>query len=270
MKLRKGQWILLLLLVLCLGLLIWALWENTALEVNEHPVFSPKLPAAFEGFRIAQISDYHNCKEIDPIPLLTQAAPDIIVITGDLIDSRRTDVTVSLEFVREAVKIAPCYYVSGNHEARTDAYEELRAGLLEAGVTILDNEIDTLTRDGQRIHLLGLTDIGMQDALLKNVPAQEGFYTIALSHRPELFSAYASMGYDLVFCGHAHGGQFRLPLLGGLYAPGQGLFPAYSSGIYTLEGTQMLVSRGIGNSIIPLRFNNPPEILLAILHTEKR
>ena len=97
----------------------------------------------------------------------------------------------------------------------------------------------------------------------------EGGYTILLSHRPELFDVYAASQIDLVFSGHAHGGQFRLPWIGGLVAPNQGLFPQYDAGLYTSGNTQMFVSRGIGNSIIPLRFNNRPEIVLAELISKR-
>ncbi len=95
----------------------------------------------------------------------------------------------------------------------------------------------------------------------------ESRYTILLSHRPELFETYLDSGIDLVFSGHAHGGQFRLPFIGGLVAPNQGLFPKYDSGLYTDGGTSMVVSRGIGNSIIPFRFHNCPEIVLVELNT---
>ena len=94
-------------------------------------------------------------------------------------------------------------------------------------------------------------------------------YTILLSHRPELFDTYVSGEIDLVLSGHAHGGQFRLPFIGGLYAPGQGFFPKYDAGMYSKETTSMVVSRGLGNSIIPLRFNNRPEIVLIELTGEK-
>ncbi len=87
-------------------------------------------------------------------------------------------------------------------------------------------------------------------------------YTLLLSHRPELFEVYVKCGADLVLSGHAHGGQFRLPFVGGLVAPNQGLFPEYDAGLYTEGNTNMVVSRGVGNSILPFRFNNRPEVIL--------
>ncbi|MGB4138298.1 MAG: metallophosphoesterase, partial [Saccharofermentanales bacterium] len=90
-------------------------------------------------------------------------------------------------------------------------------------------------------------------------------FTVLLSHRPELFDVYVDCGVDLVLSGHAHGGQFRLPFVGGIVAPDQGLFPKYDAGLYAAESTNMIVSRGIGNSIIPFRFNNRPEVVLIVL-----
>ena len=106
----------------------------------------------------------------------------------------------------------------------------------------------------------------MASTKLKNLIDDESGYTILLSHRPELFETYMDGGIDLVFSGHAHGGQFRLPFIGGLVAPNQGMFPKYDAGLYTDGGTSMVVSRGIGNSIIPFRFNNRPEIVLVELN----
>ncbi len=264
----KKRWILLGAAAVLLALLIWMLWGNFALQTNTHYVVSARLPAAFDGFRIAQISDLHNCKNPDPLPQLKACAPDIIVLTGDLIDSRHTDVEAALSFVREAVKIAPCYFVTGNHEARSPDWDTLEQGLLQAGVTVLCNETVTLTRNGQSICLLGLTDAGFQGGIMASIPADPACFTVALAHRPEYIDTYVAGGYDLVFVGHAHGGQFRLPFAGGVIAPGQGLFPKYDGGVYQEGATQMLVSRGIGNSVVPLRINNRPEILLAILQTE--
>lgn len=276
MKLKKKriQVILSLILVVLIG---WTLWGNTALEVNEYEIVSDRIPQGFDGFRIAQVSDLHNAEFGEGngklIEQLSQTDPDIIVITGDLIDSRHTDLNIALEFCREIISIAPVYYVSGNHEARVAEYPELKIGLAEAGVIILENEKLELTREGESITLIGLKDPTFrtdylfgdaasvtQYALGELQNASDGF-TISLSHRPELFDTYVEAGVDLVFSGHAHGGQFRLPLIGGLVAPNQGFFPKYDAGRFDEENTTMIVSRGVGNSIIPFRINNPPEIV---------
>ena len=256
-------------LFLLLILTAWLLWANTALEVNTFVIESEKLPASFDGFRIAQISDLHNADFWEEVvAALAESEPDIIVLTGDLIDSGKTDVDAALSFAQQAAAIAPCYAVSGNHEAWSgDAWDVLRTGLLRAGVVMLENEKVFLTREGETLALMGLSDPAFgadQAAILRELTAGEE-YTILLSHRPERMTLYAEAGMDLVFSGHAHGGQFRFPFVGGLVAPDQGLFPEYDAGRFQRGDTLMLVSRGIGNSIIPLRINNRPELIVAEL-----
>ncbi len=264
-------------------LFIWTVWGNTALMTNAVAISSSRIPAAFSGFRIAQVSDLHNAEfgknNAELLKLLSESRPDIIVITGDLIDANHTDVGIALGFAQESVRIAPTYYVTGNHEAASPQYDTLKAGLEEEGVIVLEDEAISLERSGETISLIGLADPDftvkgdmfgevpvMVGTKLRNLDNGEGGYTILLSHRPELFETYVNCGIDLVFAGHAHGGQFRLPFIGGVIAPNQGLFPKYDAGLYTDGGTNMVVSRGIGNSIIPLRFNNRPEIVLVELN----
>ena len=277
--------ILIVSVLVILGLGIWTLWGNTALEVNEYEIMSDKIPEAFTGFRIAQVSDLHN-KDFGEgygqlLTLLSRINPDIIVVTGDLIDSRQTDLDIALEFAWQAGKIARVYYVSGNHEARVPEYEDLKIGLVKAGVVILENQKVEITREGESITLMGIDDPSFQEDYLfgdsesvarqaiENLQNESDGYTILLSHRPELFDLYVETEMDLVFSGHAHGGQFRLPFIGGLVAPNQGFFPKYDAGQFTEENTTMIVSRGVGNSIIPIRFNNRPEIVLVTLRNMK-
>ena len=259
----------------------WVVRSNTDLGITEYNVVSSRIPEEFDGFRIAQVSDLHN-EEFGEgnhllIDLLMQTDSDLIVLTGDLIDSRHTDIDIALDFAGKAVQIAPVYYISGNHEARVPEYEKFITDLTEAGVTVLENQKIRITREGENITLMGIQDPSFQSdylfgdaqtvvlqAISSLQNASDG-YTVLLSHRPELFDLYVDAGIDLVFCGHAHGGQFRLPFVGGLVAPNQGFFPEYDAGLFTEENTTMVVSRGVGNSIIPVRINNPPEIVVAEL-----
>lgn len=276
---KKTVLIVSALVILCLG--IWTLWGNIALEVNEYEIVSDRIPEAFAGFRIAQVSDLHN-KDFGEgygqlLTLLSQINPDIIVVTGDLIDSRQTDLDIALEFAWQAGKIARVYYVSGNHEARVPEYEDLKIGLVKAGVVILENQKVQITREGESITIMGIDDPSFQEDYLfgdsesvarqaiTDLQNESDGYTILLSHRPELFDLYVEAEMDLVFSGHAHGGQFRLPFVGGLVAPNQGFFPKYDAGLFSEGSTNMIVSRGVGNSIIPIRFNNRPEIIVATL-----
>ena len=265
-------------------LIIWIAWGNKALELNSYTISSDKLPEAFNGFLIAQVSDLHNAemgKDNEKlISMLKDAAPDIIVITGDMIDSRNTKVDVALDFAEQAVKIAPCYYVTGNHEARVDEYSGLKVGLIELGVTVLEDAKTQIVLSGESITLVGVDDPSFQtdylfgddetvmNSKLDEVISEEDGYVILLSHRPELFDTYVENKVDLIFSGHAHGGQFRIPFIGGVVAPNQGLFPKFDAGIYTEGNTNMVVSRGVGNSIIPFRVNNRPEVILIELTTQ--
>lgn len=264
-------------------LIVWTAWGNAALELNTYTISSRGLPDAFDGYRIAQVSDLHNAEfgggNQRLLDMLREAEPDMIAITGDLIDSRKTNIAVALAFAEEAVRIAPCYYVSGNHEARVPEYRELKAGLEAAGVTVLDDARVEIEISGKSITIIGVndpsfladyltSDAAVMDRKLSELSSEDASFTILLSHRPELFDTYAAHDMDLVLTGHAHGGQFRLPLIGGLIAPNQGLFPKYDDGLHSEGNTNMIVSRGLGNSIIPFRFNNRPEVVLIELKSQ--
>lgn len=280
---KKMTVIVLSAAVMMLIFSLWIIWGNTALELNTYTVLSDEIPEEFNGFRIAHISDLHNTEIGEDneklLSLLAEAEPDIIAITGDIIDFRRTDIETALEFAGNAIRIAPCYYVPGNHEAAVSEYGELRSALAGIGVIILDNKRIELTHNGKNISLLGVDDPDFKaDYLFDNaVPVMENQlqqvldgnenYSILLSHRPELFDLYKQYGVKLALCGHAHGGQIRLPFIGGIFAPGQGLFPEYDSGFYRDGGTDMIVSRGIGNSTFPFRVNNRPEVILIELQS---
>lgn len=280
---KKKRLIIAGVALVLLALIIWTAWGNTALELNTYTITSEELPDVFDGYRIAHVSDLHNAEMGEGneklLAMLRDAEPDIIAITGDLIDSRNTDVEVALAFAEEAVQIAPCYYVTGNHEARIDKYNELIEGLESKGVVHLHNKSVILEQDNESITLIGIRDPSFQadylfddeasvvDSVLSELMRKANGYTVLLSHRPEMFDVYVSNEVDLVFSGHAHGGQFRLPFIGGLVAPGQGLFPEYDAGLYTEDNTNMIVSRGIGNSILPFRVNNRPEVILIELES---
>lgn len=276
---NRRKWIIILVAAVLLAVLIgWLIWANKALEVNTYVVHAD-IPAAFGGYRIAQISDLHNTRiGKDNQKLLTalrDAQPDMIAITGDLIDSRRTDLDVAMDFIQEAVSIAPCYYVSGNHENRIPEYPQLKEAMTAAGVVVLEDEKTQIMQNGAAVTLVGLRDPSFDETMvtdevvvsqrLSELLEPEDEFVILLSHRPELFQTYAESGVDLVFSGHAHGGQVRLPFIGGVIAPHQGLFPEYDGGLYVCDGARMVVSRGVGNSLFPLRVNNRPEVVVVEL-----
>lgn len=264
------------------ALAAWLAWGNTALMVNRITVRDARIPAGFDGFRIAQVSDLHDAEFGDGnaklLAMLAKCEPDIIVMTGDLIDANRTDIDLTLRFAEGAVDIAPVYYVTGNHEGAVMEYWILREGMAASGVNILSDRACRLTRGGDTLLLAGLDDpnFATREEISEGFPAMiqnklarltdmSDEYTVLLAHRPEYIDSYAAGGADLVLSGHAHGGQIRLPFIGGLAAPGQGLFPKYDAGLYTVGGSDMIVSRGLGNSLFPLRVNNRPEIVMITL-----
>jgi len=276
------KWMVPPLLVIALPVTVWLLWENLTVTVTELSVKNRKLPDAFSGFRIAHISDLHNvCFGKENSTLLQriqEAKPNVIVITGDLIDDTKQNFAGALDFAQRAAAIAPCYYVPGNHEGRTPDYSVLEKGLRDRGIHVLRDEKTVLSAGEDRLTLLGLDDqefdiqrVGFEDAhasfcrRLAVLSEKAEGYTILLCHRPEKISAYAEHPVDLVFSGHAHGGQIRLPMIGGIFAPEQGLFPRYTSGIYQHRDTTMVVSRGLSKRLFPFRVNNPPELVVVQL-----
>lgn len=275
----SGIWILTASLIILL--IVYLIWGNKSIKITNYDINSEQLPQQFSGIRIAQISDLHNAQfgknNCRLIKKLNRIKPDLIVITGDLIDSRRTNFPIALSFARQAVTIAPTYYIPGNHEVRISDINSFYQKLVSAGITLLHDESTLIYRSDAFIRLAGLIDANARtvdpkqetkDAIDHAVP-KDSVYTVLLSHCPKYFEIYAASGADLVLTGHVHGGQIRLPFIGGLYAPGQGLFPKYDAGLFTKGHTYMIISRGLGNSLFPLRFYNRPEIVITRLQTKK-
>ncbi len=273
--------------VICAVLLFIALTavflycQNNRIETTCFTVKSQKLPESFDGFRIVHVSDLHN-KSFgkDNAVLLNKIEnekPDVIFITGDIVDSRHTDFDVSLRFAGQCVKIAPTYYVSGNHEHRFENAGEMFEALKNVGVTVLEDEKAEIRRGGDTITLYGLSakqkdgflgDYAFQISALCEEKSNHAF-SILLAHYPQYLYAYAQAGFDLVFSGHAHGGQFRIPFTNqGLFAPEQGFFPQYTGGEYIENDTVMILSRGLGNSLVPLRLFDRPQLICVTLKGE--
>ena len=263
-KKKKRIIVLAVVVAILMVLIIWTAWSNTALELSTYTISSDRLPEAFDGYRIIHVSDLHNAelgKDNEKLlDMLQEAEPDIIAITGDLIDSRKTNIDIALQFAEAAMEVAPCYYVTGNHEANLskNEYEKLEDGLLDVGVIILHDSETVLERNGSSISIIGVDDpncysastritIGdeyeskvgstMDPERIRELTTLDSF-TVLLSHRPEYFKQYVEAGADLVLSGHAHGGQFRLPFIGGLVAPNQGVFPKYDED-YTQKKTRI-------------------------------
>ena len=268
---------LVILSILSLLLIIFFIWQNNDIVISNYVYKSSKLDNNLSGYKIAQLSDLHN-KEFGKnqkklLDILVDEAPDIIVITGDIVDSKNTDIDIALRLVKGATKIAPVYYVTGNHEhwLNDEDRNALLQGLQQYGVTLLDNKAVTVEKEKCKgFHLIGLSDKNLSDSTLETLCSRisPDEMKIVLAHEPQYFENYDDAGADLVLSGHAHGGQIRLPFLGGLVAPNQGFFPKYTSGTYIKNNTTMIVSRGLGNSIVPIRVFNRPEVVIVTLQKE--
>ncbi|ATG55017.1 hypothetical protein CFK41_09740 [Brachybacterium ginsengisoli] len=272
-RLARAALVAVLVLLLGAG---WLLWDNRRLDVTAADVPIASLPPAADGLRIAQVSDLHAADfgtfQDRVVSAVESARPDLVAITGDLVDYRTADLTAALEMTGRLQAIAPTYMVLGNHDADSPLLDELLAGLEERGVVVLRDESTTLQVAGVDVTLIGLDDPRVRAiadqperdpaSLLAPLVPEESVTTILLAHRPELFDSYSGHGIDLVLSGHAHGGQVRVPGIGGLYAPHQGWLPELSEGVHEREGTTMVISRGLGNSIAGVRVNDPRELVL--------
>lgn len=255
--------------------------NNKKLKVSNYLLPLSNLPKEFEDFKIAQVSDIH-CDKVGASDLLFlhklhQFSPDIIVITGDVLDSYKNDMDIVYNILSQLSIIAPCYFVTGNHELRLlEEFEQLKAMMNKLNITYLHNEAIALHKTIDKINLVGVEDYNFfknEDELnhrenFKNKLIElykKDEINILLSHRPEKIDFYSEANYDLVFSGHAHGGQWQIPFIGGVFSPSQGFFPKYISGIYEKNTTKLVVSQGLGNSSFPIRINNQIELVLVTL-----
>ncbi len=261
---------------------VFLLIGNFAVDVQKIHIFNDKIPESLHNYLIAHISDYHNRSSslVDKqiIESLKEEQPDIIVITGDHIDSTHPDVDVSLEFTRKLCEIAPVYYVPGNHESnvmRSDEgeFSRLMAGLEDMGVTVLRNSSVKIQNEaGDSFNLHGIDDpyfyggfeqnFQRTEILCKELNINDEELNVLLAHHPETLSVYSKYNFDLVFSGHAHGGQ--ITFFGkAIMAPDQVNFPPYTEGLYKMDEAQLVLSRGIGYSMFPLRVSCNPHLIYA-------
>ena len=262
-------------------------YNVNTLEVTKYVVENKKVPKEFDGYNIVQISDLHsklfgenNKKLIQKIKSLN---PDIVVVTGDLIDGENNNYNVALDFLKEISKLYRVYYIIGNHEQKSlikkykDEYKDYFNKLHQIDFVNLDNNKVEIVKGDSNINLYGLTvpyscykylfdnqettsiDINFLEEKLGKVDREQ--FNILLAHTPFYFDEYEKWGADLTLCGHVHGGIVRLPLVGGLLSPDRKFFPKYDLGEYTKNKSTMIVSKGLGGSKVLIRVNCKPEIV---------
>lgn len=265
------------LVIALLIIIIILMALNTKLEITRYSVQSNNLPQEFDNFKIAHISDLHA--NLDPALLkaLSENQPNAIMFTGDIIDEYTQSYPDVLDYITQCAQIAPCFYVIGNHEYCIDDMEKVLNQIAACGVVVLDNQIARITKGDSSIYITGICDpafsseeaakLKLQSDLTKVQP-QDG-YNIMLFHRANMLELLPKSGYDLILSGHLHGGQIRLPLIGGLIAPNGQWMPDYSSGKYALnQNTTAIVSRGLANHISVPRIFNRYQLIFITLKCE--
>lgn len=252
-----------ILAILIILLLAYNQVQISNFKINKVLIESEKLNSQI---RISQITDFHSNKNINITKLIKAVKkydPNIIVLTGDIIDSKTEDLSIAFELIDQIKTLNKAlYFVEGNHEGLNPKRDKFLEGLRDKGVLVLDNETTMLDIPGEEIRIIGLPFFAERGDFQKALDsASPDIYDILLSHSPNRPIDYLDHTMDLVLSGHTHGGQVRLPLIGGLVAPGQGLFPKYDKGLVQVEnGPLIYIDSGLGNSLLPIRFLNPVQI----------
>ena len=239
--------------------------SNLTVEVEEIEVYPKGLPVEFDGLRILLISDVHgrfSLRKDRILQLAAAAKPGIIAYTGDAVNDSRDDVAAEAAFVAALCEIAPVYYVPGNHEYAAMSDRRLFRAFENAGAVVLRDEAAVISRGGAQLVLVGADDAngydGMQpfeQALAGAIP-EDGECLVLLCHRYDRAEEAAELGFSLMLAGHAHGGLVRMPFTDGLIGPGRVLFPRNTNGYYNIDGMELVVSRGLGNTAGVPRFAN--------------
>lgn len=261
-------------------LTLFLIWSNLSLQTEEFAFSSARLPAAFDGFRIVQLSDLHGAQfgrdNARLAAAVEEADPDIVVLTGDMIDERST-IDDLLPLVDALTARWGVYYVTGNHEWAAHDVPELIKEMESRGVACLENEYADIYRGGERIVIAGIHDPnGYADqktphALAQEITAQEEDdpFRILLAHRNDKYDTYGALGFDLILSGHAHGGVVRPPFTDGLIATDHSLFPTWTDGFYDDYPTPLFVSRGLGNIFPTFRVFNRPQVAVITLQAQE-
>lgn len=277
--------LILIAAVLFALLMLVGIIDGNRFVVAEEEFTLPKLK---KGCRFVMISDLHNKvygknnqKVIDAVK---RAAPDFIVIAGDLITSHANEsIEPGVNLVKELSKDYQIYYAMGNHETKIkmypekygDMYERLVKEITHPNVKLLVDESYVLPE-----YAICLTGLELertyfarfkkkeleQKHLKKHIgEPQTAYCNVLIAHNPDYFEEYAAWGAELVLSGHVHGGIMRLPLVGGVISPSYRLFPKYDGGVFREGEAAMLLGRGMGAHTLPFRFFNPAELLVVTL-----
>lgn len=264
----------------------------TKIDVTKYTISNEKIPEEFNGFKIVQLSDFHsqgyrNTTE-DIINKVKDINPDIIVMTGDMVSWDMEDIDEVKVLIKSLVELYPIYYIDGNHEhlaeiLRPGKYVAFIEFMKELGVTTIKNDYIEIYKGDKSINLYGInlpldgaTGLYVNKFQLeknyveKTLPEVDNDkFNILLAHTPTFIKQYSQWGADLVLCGHMHGGIVRIPFTNiGLLSPERTIFPKYAAGKFKVNGSIMIVNRGIGGSSFDLRLFNNPEITVITLRSK--
>ncbi len=238
------------------------------LQITRYELVSPKVSTEIKA---TFISDLHSCQygenQSELIDNILAFQPDLILLGGDIVDDKLPE-SAGFQLIESAAKIAPTYFVAGNHEFYTLQCGRIKKQIADLGVVILAGTKASLEVKENTVNIIGIDDPIIGDKVylpqLENLRDMKNpEFTFFLAHRPERIKDYQQVESDLVLAGHAHGGQWRIPgLLKGFIAPHQGLFPKFTAGFYDLQNTTLLVGRGLSRESTKIpRFYNRPELI---------
>jgi len=264
-KNSKGYYMFMFLIILIFVLILWSRYiSTTGLIVKEYAVESKNLPENFNGFKIVHLSDLHYKstifeKELKKIVNDVNALkPDIIVFTGDLIEKRENvdekDVDILIKYLNKLDANIGKYAVKGNHDYATIYFDAI---LESTDFKVLKNSSELIYYDGNTpLYLVGLDDSLKGKVDLSIINNENNYYSILLSHEPDIYEEVQQNNFDLILAGHSHNGQVRLPLFGAVYKIKGS--KKYYDPHYILGDTEMFISGGIGTSKYKFRFLNKP------------
>lgn len=277
-------------------LILAAIALDTGISVPVYEIVTDKVDSPV---RIVLLTDFHSSSYGKDQQVLTDVidaqSPDVILLTGDIAENVRPH-----KHTKELLSVIgekyPCFYAAGNHEEWSGKMDKIKELVRSCGVEVLEGDTVLFDASGQQIRISGVDNSMPYEQLdACRQEAGDDIFTVFMSHRPDLFKFYNDSGFDLVVCGHAHGGQVLIPwfgsgnklvdeqsgvtlisthgkgrysaLLNGLYAPNQGVFPKYAGGEYLLAdgSTKMIVSRGLCKNILPRVFDPPEMVVIDVI-----
>lgn len=245
------------------------------LVVREYDIRSPLVSSPHTFVLLTDLhATYYGEQQFGLTATIDRYSPEAVFLAGDIGDDKR-DFDGTAVFLEAVCMNYPCYYVTGNHERWVEYTDDIKELMGSYGVTVLDETCGPVLLVDGEIALFGMDDPLFYDdtteylSLLSTLDVSEETFDLLLAHRPEFYNEYLAEKFDLTLCGHAHGGQVRIPfLMNGLYAPNQGYFPDYAGGLYESDGQTMIVSRGLMKDDLPRVFNPPEVCVIHILPEE--